>query len=230
MNSEMDRESASLLASNSCAHGLVFEDGSTLALIPHTQLASSLTLGEKSQGLPAPDPADGVITRFAEGFISENEMATETKFVVPPFPKAPTDDQKNKALAESKAKDPQGDQDRFLSTVTSNGYKLLVVRAREGQKDAKGEFVTRKDKDGQDVKVYDTTTGFIWLPSVNEGTVEQFVAWFANRYFGEITESSMQAAFTTFKKKAMDAELITLRSKLKAKKGTGRGRGGDIIF
>jgi hypothetical protein len=162
--------------------------------------------------------------------LSRSETMAEQKFVVPSFPKTPTQEQKDKALAECKLKDPKGDLDRFLSSISSNGYRLMLVRAREGRKDAEGNFVYKKGPDGRDMKVFDTITGYIWLPSIQGGTVDQFVAWFANRYFGEVTEETMLAAFTKFKKKAIDAELITLRSQYKSKKGQGQGRGGDIVF
>lgn len=187
-------------------------------------------LGEKSESaLPLRGKVNHAPKEEAH-IAKEIQMANQTQFVVPPFPKAPTQEQKNKATEECKAKDPKGDLDRYLSSVTSSGYRLLLVRAREGRKDSEGNFILKKGPDGRDMKVFDTITGFVWVPSINEGTVEQFVAWFAHRYFGEVTPETMQAAFTKFKKKAIDAELITLRSQYKSKKGTGQGRGGDIIF
>lgn len=153
----------------------------------------------------------------------------EQKFTVVSVPSNPTEDEVKRADAEWKKADPELEKDRYLTSISRNGFRLLGVKAREGVRDKEGNFVMKKLQGGESVKVFKNVFTFIWIPSYTTGTVDQFVAWFAKRLFGEVTEATMTAAFTVFKKKAIDAEMITLRTKMKAKK-TGQGRGGDLSF
>jgi hypothetical protein len=225
----MDSQTGSQIASFCSQHGLVFEDAPTLAITLHTTLARSLALGEKSQGLQAPDSASGVITRFAEeSQYGEMTMAEQVNWKVVQVPDV-TDDEIKQGQAEWKKADPSFDKDRFLTSISRNGYRLLGVKAREGVRDEAGNFKTVKGKDGEPTKVYTDTFRYIFIPGYVGGTVDQFVAWFAKRIHGAVNQETMTSAFTTFKKKAIDAELITLRSQMKAKK-KGGGRGGDVAF
>lgn len=185
--------------------------------------------GEKS--CPALIPVDECQTIHMEEAVYESRrmIMADQKFNVVNVPNNPSEDEIKRAEGEWKKADEGFEKDRFLTTVSRNGFRLLGVKAREGQRDKDGNFVTKKNAAGEVVKVYRNVFTYIWIPSYSTGTIDQFVAWFAKRLFGEVTEATMASAFTVFKKKAIDAEMITLRTKMKAKK-TGQGRGGDLSF
>lgn len=130
--------------------------------------------------------------------------------------KVPTDwsaDEEKRALAKVNEVDPKKEQDLIFTGIRKGGFALFFVRARAGKAD---------DKSGLR-RVVDQR--LIWLPAAVTGSLADFVAFFAMKY----GDGDAKAGETVFKKKAIDAELVTIRSKMKAKPGTGKKRGKTLV-
>jgi hypothetical protein len=85
--------------------------------------------------------------------------------------------------------------------VKQNGFVLWHVRARTGKADPKTGLR------------HEAASRLAWMPHAVNASLDEFIAFFANRY----GDGDPKAGETTFKEKALQSEVIALRSNMKRK-------------
>jgi len=141
------------------------------------------------------------------------EAVIEEMTEMPTIPNDWTPEQEKTALAKVKEVDPKGEQDLIFTGIRKGGFALFFVRARKGKPNQQTGFRAVADQ------------RLMWLPAAASGSLADFVTYFAVKY----GDGDEKAGETVFRKKALDAELVTIRSKMKAKPGTGKRRGKTLV-